>query len=236
MRMSSRTALAAGLCLVGLASLVDKSEGQQDAKVQKASNSPPAAKLLPPASIGSVDIEAVFKDYEKVRVSSDAFQAEVVAKQGELSKLAAEGKQEAEKLAKLTPGSPDFKKSESRITQLKAQFQAGKEQYESEFAQKESEALAALYKDIQEMVAAVAHQRKLTYVIKVQKTPVSSADPNSAMKAMSSAVVYADPTTDITPDVIYYLNNHYKQVSGGSPRPSAPATGTAPASRPSAPR
>jgi Skp family chaperone for outer membrane proteins len=222
MRMSSRAGLAAGLCLVGLGSLVGRSEGQQDGSVQKAASSQPAAaKPLAPALVASVDIEAVFKDYEKVKVSSDAFQAEVAAKQGELQKLAADGKQQAEMLAKLTPGSPDFKKAESRITQLKAQFQAGKEQYESEFSQREAEALSSLYKDIQDMVGAVAKQRHITYVIKVQKTPVSSADPNSAMKAMSSAVVYADPTTDITSDVIYFLNEHYKRVTGGAAPKSA---------------
>src|SRR5439155_3413285 len=108
------------------------------------------------ALIGSVDMAVVFKGYDKVKVNSEEFKAAVMAKKNELMKFMAEAQQESEMLAKLTPGTVDFKKHEDRITQLKAQHEASREQYEREFTLREAEMLATLYKEIQAMVGRVA--------------------------------------------------------------------------------
>ena len=59
-------------------------------------------------------MDAVFKNYEKVKVSSEEFKAAALARKGDLQKIQAEAQQEAEILAKLTPGTEDFKKHENR--------------------------------------------------------------------------------------------------------------------------
>jgi len=236
MPMSSRAAVAAGLSLMGLACLVGQSSGQQDRDVQKTTASQaPAAKVIPPAVIGTVDIEAVFRAYDKVKVSSEAFKGDVMARQGELNKLAAEGKQAADMMAKFAPGSTDFKKTEAHISELKAKHQVLQEQSQSEFAQREADALASLYRDIQEMVGAVARARKMNYVVKISKEPISGNEPNSVVDAMRRTVVYADPATDITNDVVYWLNKRYKEASG-PPANTAPSTAkAAPSSATSSP-
>ena len=75
--------------------------------------------------IGTIDMDAVFKNYEKVKVSSEEFKAAAMAKKDELMKIQAEAQQEGEMLAKLTPGTEDFKKHENKVTELKARFEAG---------------------------------------------------------------------------------------------------------------
>ena len=194
---------------------------------------PPSAaapKAAVPAVIGTVDLDAVFKGYDKVKADSEEFKSAAQVKKGELMKLQAEAQQEQEMLAKMAPGSPDAKKHEERITALKAQHQAGMESAEREFALQEAQALATLYQEIQVMVTRIAQHRGMTYVVKVSNEPITGANPNSVMAAMSKTVVYADPRNDMTNDVIYNLNLSYKKAGGVTPKAAtaAPAA-TAPA-------
>ncbi len=230
MTVSTRAAWALGLGFAGLAITVGPTLGQQqDPGVRKTAASAAPAKAALPAVIGSVDLDAVFKGYDKVKADSEEFKTSAQVKKGELMKLQAEAQQEQELLAKMAPGSPDAKKHEDRITALKAQHQAGMESAEREFAQKEAQALATLYQEIQVMVSRVARARGMTYVVKVSNEPITGANPNSVMAAMSKTVVYADPGSDVTRDVIIHLNHEYKRAGGVTPKAAtatqAPAGG-----------
>ena len=239
MVISSRAIVAAGLSAVGLGLLAASTLGQQpDAGVRRTaspSTAAPAAPISP--VIGTIDMDAVFKNYDKVKVSSEEFKAAALARKGDLQKIQADAQQEAEILAKLTPGTEDFKKHENRVTELKARFEAGRESAERDFASREAEAMATLYKEVQAMVARIAKWRKMTYIVKVSNQPISGSNPNSVMAAMANTMVYADPTNDITNDVVYNLNRIYKATGGPSVKASAttpPAT-SAPAAGPAQP-
>jgi Skp family chaperone for outer membrane proteins len=223
MVISARAIATIGLCSLGIAFLVGPSLGQQpDNGVRRTAN--PTAPALPPPIppvIGTVDLDAVFKNYEKVKVSSEEFRAAAMSKKNELIKIQNEAQQVGEMLAKLTPGTDDFKKHENKVTELKARYEAGREQAEREFAAREAEAMATLYKEIQTMVGRVAKWRNMTYVVKVSNQPISGGNPNSVMAAMANTVVYADPRNDITNHVVHNLNNIYRSTSGSAPRSSA---------------
>jgi outer membrane protein len=80
------------------------------------------------------------------------------------------------------------------------------------------------------MVGRVAKWRKMTYVVKVSNQPISGGNPNSVMAAMANTMVYADPSNDITNDVVYNLNRMYKATGGPAPKGSAvPGSVAAPA-------
>jgi Skp family chaperone for outer membrane proteins len=234
MVISSRAIVAMGLCTVGLGLLVGPSHGQQQDGGVRRTASPSTATPAAPVSpvIGTIDLDAVFKSYDKVKVSSEEFKAAALARKGELQKIQAEAQQEAEILAKLTPGTEDFKKHENRVTELKARFEAGREQAERDFASREAEAMATLYKEVQAMVARIAQWKKMTYILKVSNQPISGSNPNSVMAAMANTVIYADPRNDITNDVVYNLNRLYKATGGTSAKAAA---STAPAPATSAP-
>ena len=53
-------------------------------------------------------------------------------------------------LAKLCPATEDYKKHENKVTELKARHEAGREQAEREFAQRQAEMMATLYKEVQD--------------------------------------------------------------------------------------
>lgn len=235
---SSRGLLAIGLSLTGLALLVGPSLGQQqDPSVRKATgqnSSKPPAPPIPP-SVGSVDMEYVFKNYEKVKVANKEFNAAMLARKQELMKIMSEAQQEAEMMQKFNPGSADYKKHESRVTELKARHEAGRESAEREFALRQAESMATLYKEIQAMVARIAQWHGMNYVVKVSNQPITGTDPNSVMGAMSSTVIYADPRNDITNDVVHNLNRYYRESASATPNasirtPAASAAG--PGARP----
>ena len=157
MVISSRAILAMGLCTAGLGLLVGPCFGQQqqDAAVRRTASTTPATPTAPvPPVIGTIDMDAVFKNYEKVKVSSEEFKAAALARKAELQKIQADAQQEAEILAKLAPGTEDFKKHENKVTELKARFEAGRESAERDFAGREAEAMATLYREVQAMVRA----------------------------------------------------------------------------------
>lgn len=247
----TRATLAMGLCLVGVAGLVGRSFGQQgDPKVRAASNPTPApapaadasaARVAPkPVTIGSIDIDKVLKEYDKCKVLIDNLRAEALNRHNSLMSIATEAKQEQEKLQRMTPGSPDAKKCEDRITQLKAQFEAGRENAEREFSQKDAETMATIYNEIAAMTKGVAKSREMAFVVRYSDTLATGTEPNSVMAAMSRTIVFADPSVDITPAVIYWLNKRYQESGGPPPRntstavpngPTAQPRGSAPANR-----
>ncbi len=109
------------------------------------------------------------------------------------------------------------------MTELKARHEAGREQAEREFTQRQAEMMATLYKEVQTMVARIAKWRKMNYVVKISNQPISGANPNSVMAAISSTIVYADPRNDITNDVIHNLNRVLQDDRWALPRPRRPA-------------
>ncbi len=148
-------------------------------------------------------------------------------------KVASEAQEEAQMLSKLTPGAADYKKHENRATELKAKWEAEREQAQREFELRSAESMATLYKEIQTMVARVAKWRKLNYVMKVSSQAITGTEPNSVMNAISATVVYADPHNDITNDVIYNLNRVYQATRGAAAPAAKDAAGAAaPTARP----
>jgi Skp family chaperone for outer membrane proteins len=232
MPMTSRAAwaLGLGLGLVGAAGLVGTSFGQGDRQVQKASNAATAAGArapVPPAIVGSVDMEKVFKDYEKVKFSSDQLKADAMKKQAELQEKAAGLKAIAKKMESFTPGSSDYKKEEERYTKLESELKTDNALAQRDFTQREAEALATLYKEVQDMVARVAMYKGMTYVVKVSNEPITGSNPESVMAGMARSIIYADKSTDITELVIYNLNEQYNKrtqpARGATARPAAAA-------------
>ena len=181
-------------------------------------------------------MDAVFKGYEKFMATNKEFQTAVLARQNDLMKIKSEGEEETQMLAKLTPGTEDFKRHENRVTELKARFAAGREQAQREFQLRESENVAAIYKEVQLMVTAIAQWRKMNYVLRVTNMQPAGADPNSVMAALQNTMIYHDPRNDITNDVIFNLNRRYKAVAN-TPAPAAtnsaqPAATQSPAANP----
>ena len=235
MVLSPRGVLAIGLSLAGIAYLVAPSRGQApqqpkaDGQARPAANptTAPSNTPAPPVApvFGTVDLDFVLKNYEKVKASSRELSAAVNVRRGELMKIESEARQEMEMMQKLQPGTADYKKREDHITELKAKMEAGREQAQRDFTLREAEMMSTLYKEIQGMTARVAKWHGMNYVLRATsaKKPMPGTDPNSVMAAMNDQVIYCDPANDITNDVVYYLNKTYEKTASpvGAPKPAA---------------
>ncbi len=235
MVLSPRGVLAIGLSLAGIAYLIAPTRGQAppqqkaDGGVRPTANpaAAPSTTPQPPVApvFGTLDLDFVLKNYQKVMASSRELGAAVATKRGELMKIESEARQEMEMMQKLQPGTPDYKKREDHITELKAKMEAGREQAQREFTAREAEMMATIYKEIQGMTGRVAKWRRMNYVLRATnpRKPVGGADPNSIMAAMNDQLIYADASNDITNDVVYYLNKTYEKTAApvGATRPAA---------------
>lgn len=230
MKTTSRLAVVLGVAMSGVALVASQSIGQEGAPKTAAA---PAPTTLPPAVIGCVDMDAVFKGYEKVDFIRKAIEAEANIKKAELTKIMGEAQQVAKEMEKLQPGSPDFKNHDAKLARLKADLDSARELAQRDFAMREAEALATVYKEIQSAVEVVAKHNHMTYVVRVSNEPVSAGDPNATIAAMSRSVVFSDPAGDITQIVVRMLNREYQKANPQASPTSAP-TDAAPAAATSA--
>jgi Skp family chaperone for outer membrane proteins len=243
-----RKILAIGLSLAGVIYLVAPTRGQGqapkgDGRVQAAAannsangaQTTGALKPATPTVVGTIDLDQVFKNYDKVKAAMKDLQSQIQVRKGELMKYDEEGRQEMEFMRKYQPGSADYRKHEDRLTELKAKIEAGREQYQRELELRQAETMAILYKEVQMYAGWVAKRRGITHVMVASSTPPSGSDPNSVLAAVNRPLVYADPRNDITDDVVLYLNQTYnklgKQVEKPAGRPQ-PAGGGVGAGRP----
>lgn len=221
MNARARIAWALGLVLVGLAALAGRTSGQDNA-VQRTAGQTGARPAIAPAVIGSIDMDAVFKSYKKVEFLRQQMETEAEAKKGELTTILNQAQQLMQEMDKLQQGSEDFKNKETKLTDLRVKLEAAKETAQRDFAQKEAEALATVYKEIQAMVAYVAKNYGMSYVVRVSNEPVTGGDPNSAVMALSRAVVYNDPSTDLTNVVLKLLNQQYAKANPAAADSASP--------------
>jgi Skp family chaperone for outer membrane proteins len=222
MGVSRRQIWAIGLSLAGVLYLVAPSQGQApkgDRSVQAANgtangNRPPGTSTAPaPTILGSIDLDYVFKNYDKVKAATKELGTAFQIRKGDLMKLDNEARQEVEMMQKMQPGTDDYRKHENKITELKAKMEAGREQAEREMTLRQAETMATLYKEIQVYAQWVAQRRGITHVMTVSSTPPSGSDPNSVLAAVNRPVIYADPHNDITKDVVYWLNKKYHELA-----------------------
>lgn len=226
MGVSRRKGLAIGLGLAGVIYLGAQTQGQQtpkgDQRVQPANGTTasvsPGGGLAPatPTIVGTIDLDQVFKSYDKVKVAMKELRSAMQVRKGELMKLDDQGRQEIEMMQKFQPGSTDYRKHEDRATELKAKIEALKEQAEREITLRNAETMATLYREVQLYAGWVARKRGITHVITASNTPPAGSDPNTVLAAINRPLVYADPRNDITNDVIYHLNTQFNGAAHGN--------------------
>jgi Skp family chaperone for outer membrane proteins len=229
MPMSSRAAWGLALGLLGIVALVTQSLAKQEAADRKAANAQaPAANPPSVARIGTINMTKVMKDYKKYKFIGEQIQKAALERQGDLSRIASQMKAIAKDAEGLDPNSNDFKAKESKLVELKAELEAKKEQAQAEFARREADALATIYKDVQEMTAAVAKYKGYNYIVRVNPEPFSAADPNVVLAAIERPVVFSDPASDITEMVLLNLNRNYDKATA-TPGAKPTSANTAPA-------
>ena len=232
MGVSPRKIRVIGLSLAGCVLLGGTTRAQApkaDRQVQGAAantGTASSASLKPgkPTIVGTIDLDYVFKNYEKVKAATKEIQSAIGVRKAELMRLEEQARSVYEMMKKLNPTSEDYHKQENVLTELKAKAEATKESAEREISNRQAEMMATLYKEVQAYSAWVAQHRGITHVLTSSSSPPSGSDPNSVMAAVNRPVIYSDPGNDITKEVVFYLNQSYQKLGKPTDRP-APAQG-----------
>lgn len=230
---STSTATIGGLVL-GLAAVVclvvplSAQQNDPNARPAAANNGAAATKtaqprMIPSAKLGVIDMDYIFKNYDKAKTEFKRFNDSVQNEKAKNARAVAEVQAEMEKLSKLQPGGPDFKRQEAVITDMKLKAASSGQIAERDFARQEAELWLGLYSEVQSYAAKFAEVKGMTMVVQTSNERPTVEDPRSVLAYMSRTVVHHDPSTDITQDVLYSLNYYYKKKVEAAKVNAAPA-------------
>src|SRR5262249_42666480 len=170
------------------------------------------------AVIGSIDMDAVFRRYAKVRQSPERMSAARDDTRGRIAKLEAEIRRTAGLMERLAPNSTGHRDARDRVGDLDRRLEQEREAAERETSRLHARESAGLLEDIQKAVADVAKARGLDYVIKVEAGPQPDAGNNEVYTALKRPVLYANPRNDVTDEVVRELNRRFAAASDNAPR------------------
>jgi RNA polymerase sigma factor (sigma-70 family) len=169
------------------------------------------------AAVGSIDMDAVFKRSEKIRQAHRRLEADREEAREDLAKREGEAKEIRELLAKFQPDSPEHRRQENRLAEIKGTLEMRREQTERDFTRRHAREAASLLGEIQAVIAEVARTKGFDYVIKVEALPRLDAEPSDAHAALNRSVLFANPHHDITEDVIRELNRRFAAAGDKGP-------------------
>jgi Skp family chaperone for outer membrane proteins len=194
--------LTIGLALSGLVSALGRARGQ----TPKSEGNPPLLGLGLTAA-GSVDLEAVFERWPKVHGQRQAFGAEAGRKQAEVERVRQRAMAEFGRLHVLRPGTPEYDRTRKEYERLGHEVADLRRRYQDELTRRETERLADLLHEVRVAVAEVARRRGLSIVFRaVSPARRIAVEVEAVKEAIAAPLLYTDPGTDITEEVLTVLN------------------------------
>jgi Skp family chaperone for outer membrane proteins len=170
------------------------------------------------AAVGSIDLEAVLKQYARVRRIHERLNADRAEANERFAKHQTEADAIASRMGRLQPGGADDRVQEEKLKALKRRHEVEREVFEQEFTRRQARESASVLEDVQEVIAAAAKDKGLDYVVKVDPGPQPDATPVNVHAAFNRSVLYANPRNDITEEVIRELNRRFESAGDRGPR------------------
>jgi Skp family chaperone for outer membrane proteins len=199
---SRRRALTIGVAMSALASFVSRTWGQTPRT--KEESQPSKGRVT---SFGSVDLNEVLDLWLKVPEQRQKFTQEARQRVAELARAKQRALTELVKLNALRPATPEHDRAVKEYDRQFAEVFALRKKFQTEMAERETELLADMLRQVRIAVAEVARKRGLSLVFQTispfRRIP---ATVEAVVSAMGETVFYADPATDITSDVLAVLN------------------------------
>lgn len=190
-----------------------------------------------PHKVALIDMAYVFQHYEKFQALRDEIK-------GEIEKTDADGKQKLQKLnamqaelKQLVEGgfnetSNEYAAKEKALAEASAEFQTFQKIAQRDFLRKEADVYKQIYLEVTDMVQKYAKWKQYTLVLRFSRDNLDDAsNPQETLQRMNvRQVIYHQTQDDLTDDIVKYLNQQYKQTTGGAP--AAAGGAAAPAGTP----
>jgi Skp family chaperone for outer membrane proteins len=191
---------------------------------------PPIAQASAPAPTGTsvavIDIAFIFKNHVRfngqmndMKRDIEAFDASIRAEQANFAK-------KREQLAQFNPSSPEYKKAEVELAEIKSDLDIKVAVKRREFLEQEAKVYYGIYREIEESVAIFAQQNRIGLVLRYSGDEMKPDDRASVLQGVNRPVVYQD-RLDITQHILGRLNAGATLPAGSSGvgLPTSPGAG-----------
>jgi len=178
-----------------------------------------------PHKVGLIDMAHVFKNYEKFEALRKELKDEITLSEDKAKKMQEELVLMQNNLKMMKEGSAEYSKTEQDIVKKAAEFEGFRRTASRDFLKKESQIYLQIYNETSDAVKKYADYYKYTLVIRFNREPLDTENPQNLLQGMNRQVVHHRPDDDITEPVLTYLNDRFKRSAGGT-TPAAPKNET----------
>ncbi|MCO8120702.1 OmpH family outer membrane protein [Stieleria sp. TO1_6] len=175
-----------------------------------------------PHRVAVVDVASIFKNHEGIKLQVAKVEADLKAYDGELKEKREMLKTTAAKLKQLTPGSPEYSALEEQFAEMDSKLRLDMARKRKELADAEARIYFDNYQKISEGVKLIAKHNKINLVLRYNSEEMDQTQGESVIRGVMKNIVYHDDALNMTPTVMTYLNNVFKneiaQAGAAAPR------------------
>jgi Skp family chaperone for outer membrane proteins len=199
---SRRRALTIGIAMSGLASAFRRAWGQTSTTKEEF-----RLQTGRVTTVGSVDLEEVFEQWQKVPGQRQKLVPEIEQRMAELERAREKGKVILSKLHVLRPGTSEYDRTQKEHERIKDEVSDLQRKFQDELTHLETAGLADLLREVRIAVAEVARRRGLSFVVRaISPYRRIAVEAGAVKEAIASPLLYTDTATDITGEVLAVLN------------------------------
>lgn len=155
-----------------------------------------------------IDVNEVFKKYDKYKTLTDAFRGEVEKTETELRSEEQLIRSKMEQVKSLKSPA-DRERVEREINELQFGFEQKRRKLQAEFVRKETDIMNTIYKELSDLVGNYCKQHSFHMVFRIRKDTTDSS-PQAVVQTMNREVVYFHPNLDLTDVIADGLNQLMK--------------------------
>jgi len=175
-----------------------------------------AAAQAPPASVAIIDMTYIFENHPGFQSRRNALRGQVEQAEIEVKGRQEEIKKLVDRLNDFSPGTPEYKQLEEDITKRDADLKVKVQLSKKDFLLHEAKMYFTVYQEIADETRMYAERAGIQLVLRFNGDQIDTNNPQEVLKELNKAVVYSNPSIDITPIVLEQIKR----------RQSAPAATT----------
>lgn len=147
-----------------------------------------------PAAAGTqvalIDIGYIFRKHPGYVAKREALIAQAKTMTGDETNVKKQIQKESEKLKDFQPGSLEYKQLEAQLTQQASDFQVQQQLARRELAEQEVKLYYETYVEVQKIIDRMAKDYGIQLVVRFDREPMNSTDPDSIRRGLMNPVVY----------------------------------------------
>ena len=152
--------------------------------------------------VALLDVNKLFKENAAFKEEMDKLKKNADEMDKKMKDEDAALKASAEKLQKMTVGTPEYAELEESIAREKTSLTLKIQTQRREFLQREANMYRLTFQKISAEVEKYAREHQIDLVLRFMNEPVDANNPESILGGINKPVVYHDEKLDITPAIL----------------------------------